>query len=65
MPRTGFHDELKKLGSKVGAIDAQTPRKTGHRQVPEDEASQQDREPSRICKTSTPGSNPGGASKIY
>jgi hypothetical protein len=41
---------------------AQTPRKTGHHPGPEDKASQQDRQPDEICKTSIPGSNPGGAS---
>jgi hypothetical protein len=30
----------------------------------DDEASQEDREPRRICKTAMPGSNPGGASKL-
>jgi hypothetical protein len=33
-------------------------------QLPEDRASHQEREPGEICKTSIPGSNPGGASKI-
>jgi hypothetical protein len=46
------------LGSKM----ALTPAKTRQSRVPEDEASQQDREPSEICKTSIPGSSPGGAS---
>ena len=31
---------------------------------PEDEASQQDTEPRRICKTSIPGPNPSGASNL-
>jgi hypothetical protein len=41
---------------------AQAPRKTGHHPRPEDKASQQDRQLYEICKTSIPGSNPGGAS---
>jgi hypothetical protein len=45
--------------------NAQTPRKTGHHPGPEDKASQQDRQLREICKTSIPGSNPGGASKIF
>jgi hypothetical protein len=43
-------------------VNAQTRRKTSQDPVPEDKASQQDREPREICKTSIPGSNPGGAS---
>jgi hypothetical protein len=50
------------LGSKLGDINAQTPGKTSHHPVPEDEASQQEGQPRRICKTSIPGSNPRGAS---
>jgi hypothetical protein len=41
--------------------NAQTPWRTGHHPRPEDKASQQDPQPSEICKTSIPGSNPGGA----
>jgi hypothetical protein len=44
--------------------NAQTPWRTGHHPGPEDKASQQDRQLYEICKTSIPGSNPGGASKI-
>ncbi len=40
---------------------AAAPRHIGAR-YPEDEASQQDTEPRRICKTSIPGPNPSGAS---
>jgi IstB-like ATP binding protein len=36
--------------------------KTSHHPGPEDKASQQDRPSGEICKTSVPGSNPGGAS---
>ena len=45
-------------------VNAQTPRKTSHHPGPEDKASQQHPHPDEICKTSMPGSNPGGASKI-
>jgi hypothetical protein len=45
-------------------VNAQTPPKTGHHPGPEDKASQQDQQPSEICKTSIPGSNPGGASNF-
>jgi hypothetical protein len=38
--------------------------KTEGYQRPESKTNQQDREPCKICKTSIPGSNPGGASKI-
>src|SRR4029453_9760152 len=44
--------------------NTQTPPKTGHRQGPEDEARHHDPQPCTVCKTSIPGSNPGGASKI-
>jgi hypothetical protein len=47
---------------QFGNIDAQTPRKTGEQGRPENRANQQDRRPGPVCKTSTPGSNPGGAS---
>jgi hypothetical protein len=50
-PRDGFETD-----------DAQTPRNTGHHPGPEDKASQQNRQLREICKTSIPGSNPGGAS---
>ena len=41
---------------------AQTPPNTGHHQGPEDEAGHYQLQPCDICKTSIPGSNPGGAS---
>jgi len=44
------------------AINAQTRPKTREHQRPESKTNQQDREPNEICKTSIPGSNPGGAS---
>ena len=43
---------------------AQTRRKTTKHHAPESRASRQEREPDEICKTSTPGSNPGGASNF-
>ena len=42
--------------------NARTPGTTGHHQGPEDEAGHHDRRPCTVCKTSIPGSNPGGAS---
>ena len=42
--------------------NAQTPGTTGHHQGPEDEARHYDSQPCTVCKTSIPGSNPGGAS---
>jgi hypothetical protein len=49
---------------QFGSTTALARTKTGQAHVPEDEASQQHIEPDEICKTSIPGSNPGGASKI-
>ena len=43
---------------------AQTPGKTGEQGRPESRTNQQHRRPGPVCKTSIPGSNPGGASKI-
>jgi hypothetical protein len=48
---------------QIGSKTAQTPGKTRVWQIPEGKASQQHRFPCEICKTSIPGSNPGGASK--
>ena len=45
--------------------NAQTAGKTGHHQGPEDEARHYETRPCTVCKTSIPGSNPGGASKIF
>src|SRR5687768_13994206 len=42
--------------------NAQTPLKSKHHQGPEDEARRYERQLYEICKTSIPGSNPGGAS---
>jgi hypothetical protein len=41
---------------------AQTPGKTGEQGRPESRTNQQDRRSGPVCKTSIPGSNPGGAS---
>src|SRR5262245_46884614 len=46
------------------ANNAQIPRKTSHHKGPASEAGQQELQPDEICKTSIPGSNPGGASKL-
>jgi hypothetical protein len=47
---------------KLQSTSAQTPGKTEEYPKPESKTKQQDREPAEICKTSIPGSNPGGAS---
>jgi hypothetical protein len=47
---------------QVQSTNAQTPPKTEEYQRPESKAIQHLREPDEVCKTSTPGSNPGGAS---
>jgi hypothetical protein len=52
-----------KLRAKFRAINAQTLLKTKEYQRPESKTIQQLAEPDEICKTSIPGSNPGGASK--
>src|SRR5688572_8690136 len=44
--------------------NAQTPWKTVEYHRPESKTNQQNRGPRKICKTSIPGSNPGGASKF-
>jgi hypothetical protein len=62
---TTSHAEAYELGAKLGANNAQTPGNTSQHPVPEDEASQQHPSPRRICKTSIPGSNPGGASNLF
>jgi hypothetical protein len=48
---------------QLQSTSAQTPGKTEEHQSPESKTSQQDSESREICKTSIPGSNPGGASK--
>jgi hypothetical protein len=51
-----------KLRAKFRASNGQTRAKTEEHRRPESKTNQQDREPGEICKTSIPGSNPGGAS---
>ena len=58
------HRRLGRMTVQLQSTNAQTPEKTEEYQRPESETIQQDRESSEICKTSIPGSNPGGASKI-
>jgi hypothetical protein len=53
------------IRDRFETVNTQTRRKTGHHPGPEDKASQQDRQLHEICKTSIPGSNPGGASKFF
>jgi hypothetical protein len=50
-----------KVRAKLRAINAQTPPKTEEHQIPESKHRQQHQQPTEICKTSIPGSNPGGA----
>ena len=49
---------------QLQSTNAQTPPKTEEYQRPESKTIQQLAEPDEICKTSTPGSNPGGASNF-
>jgi len=49
-----------KTSVQLQSTNAQTPGKTEEHQRPESKTNQHDREPSEICKTSIPGSNPGG-----
>ena len=53
-----------KTSVQLQSTSAQTPPKTERYQRPESKTIQQLPEPSEICKTSTPGSNPGGASNL-
>jgi hypothetical protein len=55
---------LIRIWEQFGNNSAQTPGKTGERGRPESRTNQQDRHPGPVCKTSIPGSNPGGASKF-
>jgi hypothetical protein len=52
------------LQEQLRSNNAQTPLKTEHHQGPEGEARHHYLQPCTVCKTSIPGSNPGGASKI-
>jgi hypothetical protein len=49
---------------QLQSTNARTRPKTEEHQRPESKTSQQLAQPAEICKTSTPGLNPGGASKI-
>ena len=49
---------------QLQSTNAQTPPKTEEDQRPESKTIQQLAEPDEVCKTSTPGSNPGGASNF-
>jgi hypothetical protein len=49
---------------QLRSSNAQTPGKARHHPGPEDEARHGQPQPGTVCKTSIPGSNPGGASKI-
>src|SRR4029453_17740662 len=53
-----------KTSVQLQSTNAQTPPKIEEYQRPESKTNQQLAEPDEICKTSIPGSNPGGASKI-
>jgi hypothetical protein len=50
---------------QLGNNSAQTPGRTGEQGRRESRTNQQHRRPGPVCKTSIPGSNPGGASKIH
>ena len=58
------HSRSHRISVQLQSTNAQTPTKTRGDQRPESKTNQQHREPCEICKTSIPGSNPGGASKI-
>jgi hypothetical protein len=60
----GVRDREPASSEQLRSNNAQTPLKTGHHQGPEDEARHYERQPCTVCKTSIPGSNPGGASNI-
>src|SRR5262245_27905767 len=53
-----------KTSVQVQSMNAQTPSKTEENQRPESKTNQQLSQPYEICKTSTPGSNPDGASNF-
>ena len=53
-----------RISVQLQSTNAQTPHKTREDQTPESKTNQQLRQPCGICKTSIPGSNPGGASKF-
>jgi hypothetical protein len=55
---------VRETSVQLQSTNAPTAEKTEEHQRPESKTIQQDREPREICKTSIPGSNPGGASNI-
>ena len=57
------HHGCRRTSEQLRSNNAQTPVKTRHHQGPEDEARHWTGQPWTVCKTSIPGSNPGGASK--
>jgi hypothetical protein len=56
--------EVFRAWEQLGNNGARKPGKTGEQGRSESRTNQQDRRPGLVCKTSIPGSNPGGASKI-
>ena len=56
--------EAAETSVQLQSTNARTPPKTEEYQRPECKTIQQLAEPDEICTTSTPGSNPGGASKF-
>ena len=52
------------ISVQLQSTNAQTSPKTRERQKPESKTNQQLSQPCEICKTSIPGSNPGGASNL-
>ena len=54
-----------KLGNNLGTVAPKQQGKRGGTGRPESKTSQQHKFPCLICKTSIPGSNPGGASKSF
>jgi hypothetical protein len=61
-PRDTFRNTASATSEQFRSNNAQTPGNTRHHQAPEDEARHHYRRPCTVCKTSIPGSNPGGAS---
>jgi hypothetical protein len=55
---------VEKFGPNLGPLTPKHHRKPGN-QRPESQTNQQLGQPCEICKTSTPGSNPGGASNFH
>jgi hypothetical protein len=53
---------VQESGNDLGTIAPKHQGKRGGRGRPENRTNQKDRRPGPVCKTSIPGSNPGGAS---